>query len=206
MSIEIGKIVKSNSHIDYVCHVNGPGEAELLPTPADYAFGTMVLISLSAQDWNNSTESGDALVGVIYNTQLLNPDFGGMGPRLSPQPELEIFSPDYLSETATLVGILTLGWRGSNGVLHQGVPILSAMVNGSVYTMTPEEVEDFHQDLDGKLHLKYIPVLLSQNNPLIDQLIISLMQKLVSQFPACQQQLDLIRNNLAWKNIVQPVR
>lgn len=206
MSIEIGKIVKSNSHVDYVCQVHGPGEAERLPSPADYAFGTMVLISLNDQGRSDSFESRDALVGIIYNTQLLNPEFGGLGPRLSPQLELEIFSPDYLSETATLVGILTLGWRGANGVFHQGVPILSAMVNGSVYTLTPEEVADFHQDLDGKLHLRYIPILLGQNNPLIDQLIISLTQKLVSQFPACQQQLDLIRNNLAWKNIVQPVR
>ena len=37
---------------------------------------------------------------MIYNTILMNPEFGSLGPRLSPKSELEIFSPDYLNEKA----------------------------------------------------------------------------------------------------------
>ncbi len=35
----IGKIVKSNSHIDYVCQVYSRGETPTPPTPSDYNFG-----------------------------------------------------------------------------------------------------------------------------------------------------------------------
>ncbi len=46
MTIAIGKIVKSNTHIDYVCQVYNPGEIEPCPKPADYSFGTFVAIHL----------------------------------------------------------------------------------------------------------------------------------------------------------------
>ncbi|MFZ1769266.1 MAG: hypothetical protein WAU00_08720 [Caldilinea sp.] len=42
----IGKIVKSNSHIDYVCQVFGVGETPLPPTPEDYCFGAFVAVEL----------------------------------------------------------------------------------------------------------------------------------------------------------------
>ena len=109
-NIIIGKVVKSNAHIDYICQVFNPGETDLMPEPTDYTFGTFVSIALE-----NPNGSADQLIGVIYNTLLLNPDFGNLGPRLSPRAELEIFTPDYLSETATLVGIMAVGWRDAQG-------------------------------------------------------------------------------------------
>ena len=118
MNSTIGKIVKSNSHTDYVCQIYAPGEIKPLPEPADYAFGTFVAIRL-AEDAGSSVP---ALVGIVYNTLLVNPDYGNLGPRLSERPDLEVFAPDYLSETATLVGILAVGWLDGQGVAHQGVP------------------------------------------------------------------------------------
>ena len=99
----IGKIVKSNTHVDYVCRVYNAGEVHPLPEPSEYSFGTFVSIQLE----ENGAPGGE-LIGVIYNTLLLNPDFGNLGPRLSPRQDTEIFSPDYLSETATLVGIIAV--------------------------------------------------------------------------------------------------
>jgi hypothetical protein len=47
--MEIGKIVKSYSHINYVCHIYGPREVEQEPAPADYAFGRFVRIALRSE-------------------------------------------------------------------------------------------------------------------------------------------------------------
>lgn len=86
----VGKIIKSNSHIDYICQIYGPGEVEAPPTSADHAFGTFVRIPLDG--------TANDLVGLIYDTQLFNPDFGSLGPCLSPTPDLAAFFPDYLAE------------------------------------------------------------------------------------------------------------
>jgi hypothetical protein len=198
-NIIIGKVVKSNAHIDYICQVFNPGETDLMPEPTDYTFGTFVSLALE-----NANGSADQLIGVIYNTLLLNPDFGNLGPRLSPRAELEIFTPDYLSETATLVGIMAVGWRDAGGHYHQGVPALSATVNNFVQRLDEPEVQAFHCDEEGKPCLRYAPILMGQNNPLAPQLLMTIIDRLQMLFPASRRQLVVMRNNLAWKNIVQP--
>jgi hypothetical protein len=52
---------------------------------------------------------GSWAVGLIYDTILVNPAFGTLGPRLSNDEQVALFSPDYLSERAVLVSILLLG-------------------------------------------------------------------------------------------------
>lgn len=195
----VGKIVKSNTHVDYVCQVYGPNEVLTCPRPGDYCFGTFVSITLEEDG-----EPEGRLIGVIYNTLLMNPDFGSLGPRLSPKPDLEIFTPDYLAETATLVGILALGWIDASGICHQGVPNLAATVNNPVYRLEEGELRHFHCDLAGRLCLRYVPLILSQNNPLVAPLLLSIVDRLAALFPGQQSQLSLMRNNLAWKSIVQP--
>ncbi len=79
----IGKIVKSYSHINYVCQIYGPLEVEMPPHPADYAFGRFVRVAVRArlldescvrQDTNLSRQDEPCCytVGVIYDTILLN--------------------------------------------------------------------------------------------------------------------------------------
>ncbi len=196
----IGKIVKSNTHIDYVCQVYGPGEAPQEPQLGDYAFGEFVTIALQ----DSQGGSPGQLVGVIYNTLLLNPEFGNLGPRLSPRSEQEIFTPDYLVETATLVGIITLGWQGADGRYQQGVPGLAAAVDAPVQRMEEAAIQAFHQDPAGRLRLRYAPVLLGLNNPLVPQLLLGIVDRLTHLFPQEARQLAVLRNNLAWKSIVQP--
>ena len=117
----IGKLVKSNTHTDYVCQIYNPGEVDTLPSPSDFVFGTFVRIPLDAEQGH--------LVGVIYDTILLNPDFGNLGPRLSPAPDLAVFSPDYLAEKVTLVGITAVGTLSVEGVPTHGVPSLAAKID-----------------------------------------------------------------------------
>lgn len=193
----LGKIVKSNSHVDYVCQVYGPGEIDPAPAPASYAFGAFVALPLAGED-------AGQLVGLIYNTWLLNPEFGSLGPRLSPQREVEIFMPDYLAETATLVGVMAVGWMDGAGLAVQGVPALAATVNCPVQRMTPDGVRAFHLDRRGQLSLRYAALLLGQNNPLAAPLLLQVIDQLTELFPASQAQLAVMRNNVAWKSIVQP--
>jgi hypothetical protein len=192
----IGKIVKSNSHVDYVCQVYSAGEVGRTPAPTEYTFGTFVAIEME-------NEAG-SLVGVIYNTLLMNPEFGSLGPRLSPRSEVEIFSPDYLAETATLVGIFALGASDASGKILQGVPAPAATVNCPVRRLDGEEIYAFHSDGRGRLNLRYAPLILAQNNPLAPALLIAVIDQLATLFPTNRAQLAVMRNNLAWKSIVQP--
>jgi len=193
--MRIGKIVKSNTHVDYVCQVYGPGEAaDPPPSPADYAFGTFVRVGLADKD--------SYLVGLIYSTILMNPEFGNLGPRLSPPAELEVFSPDYLREQATLVGIVAVGQVTPDGP-QQGVPLWAATVGAEVETMTANEVQSFHQTEQG-LSLAYAPLLLAQGDPLIPHLLLNVVNRLSALFPDQARQLAVLRSNLAWKTAVAP--
>src|SRR5438477_6875380 len=154
----IGKIVKSDSHINYVCQIYGPREVEVEPDPSDYAFGRFVRVAVRSgpsDDPNTqldlalgkSQEPVTYTVGVIYDTQLLNPAFGSLGPRLSNETQVELFSPDYLSEKAVLVHLVMLGMveqqRSSRSPLKiqivHGIPSFPLELNSSVETMTDEE-------------------------------------------------------------------
>ncbi len=191
----IGKIVKSNSHVDYVCQVNNPGEFSTSPLPQDYAFGTFVRIELS--------NSAGYLVGLIYSTILMNPEFGNLGPRLSPSSDLEILSPDYLREQATLVGVLAVGQVAAGGEVHQGVPLLAAGVNAAVETMSVSEVRHFHRSTGG-VALAYLPRLLAEGDPLVPHLLLRVVEQLGELFPEQARQLAVLRGNLAWKAAVAP--
>jgi hypothetical protein len=199
----IGKIVKSNTHVDYVCQVYNANEVAACPQPADYCFGGFASIQLDGPA--GAPASGGKLIGIIYNTLLMNPDFGNLGPRLSPRDDLAVFTPDYLNETATLVGILALGWVDANGRCHQGVPSLAATINNPVYSLVDDELRAFHQDHAGRLALRYVPLLLGQNNALALPLLLNVIDRLEQLFPDQRGQLKLMRNNLAWKSVVQPV-
>ena len=129
--MHIGKIVSSTSHIDYVCQVYGPGEVPDVPAPEDHGFGAFVGIE---------SQGGGQLVGVIYDTTLLNPEFGSLGPRLSSPDELGIFSPDYVAEKVTVVGIVVVGSLGSDGEVAQGVPVVAARVDDGVRVLERDEI------------------------------------------------------------------
>ena len=194
--MQIGKIVKSNTHVDYVCQVSNPGEFIDAPSSADYAFGTFARIDLPQGN------SG-YIAGLIYSTILMNPEFGNLGPRLSSFTDLEVFSPDYLREQATLVGVVAIGQVTAADGVHQGVPLLAATVNATVQTMSPIEVRAFHQATGG-LSIAYAPLLLAQGDCLIPHLLLNVVNRLMLLFPGHERQLAVLRSNLAWKTAVTP--
>ena len=222
----IGKIVKSSSHVNYVCQIYGPLEIEVPPHVAHYTFGHFVRVvgqaRLSDIPW--CKQEGELsmhdvstcyAVGVIYDTQLLNPDFGSLGPRLSNEAQVEVFSPDYLSEKAVLVHLLMLGvveqQRSSNGFLKtdivHGIPSFPLELNSCVETMTDEEVYQFHffddQGNNEKqheyLHMGYLPHMIAQQNSLIPLLTLHIIDQLEYLFPQHRTLLSILKHNFAWR-------
>ena len=98
----IAKIVKSNSHVDYVARVIDELDADAPPAPEEYGFAQFVRMPVT---------EAEEVVGVVYDTQLANPDYGSFGPRLSSHADLKVLSPDFLHEQGVLLGILLLGRR-----------------------------------------------------------------------------------------------
>ena len=222
----IGKIVKSNSHINYICQIYGPLEIEVPPDVAAYAFGHFVRVAVhsglsdlsrqrQARDQSRDEASSCYTVGVIYDTQLLNPAFGALGPRLSTETQVELFSPDYLTEKAVLVHLIMLGMmeqsRSSSGsptihIVH-GIPSFPLELNSSVQTMTDEEVHGFHlfhdqgkaEDQRAYLHLGYLPHLIAQQNSLIPLLILRIIDQLEQLFPHHRTLLSILKRNFAWR-------
>ena len=193
----IGKLVKSNVHTDYVCQIYGQGEIKEPPAPDDYGFGTFVRIPLH--------EGQGDLVGVIYDTVLHNPEFGNLGPRLSPASDLEVFSPDYLTEKLTLVGITAVGTMGSDGASTHGVPPLSAQIDTMVERMDNEMIRAFHGTDEGQLRLGYAPLLLAQGSPLARHLLLQIIERLSELFPDQSETLSVLRHEWAWQACIQPM-
>jgi hypothetical protein len=225
----IGKVVKSDSHITYVCQVYNSGEVEVPPEPADCAFGQFVRVALhhrpspsqlsgsNGRGADKKTQgSGPSEVwatGVIYDTILLNPTFGTLGPRLSNAEQVEIFSPDYLTERAMLVYFTVLGlmehapstaagWR----VTH-GVPPAALELDSQVETMDTEQVRAFHLFADEAepggaqpyLHMGYLPHLIAQRNSLLPQVTLRIVEQLEYLFPQNRALLNIVKSNFAWK-------
>jgi hypothetical protein len=193
--LTLGKIVRSNSHTDYVCQAYNSHEVEFPPSASDYAFGTFVKIVLTS----------GYLVGIIYDTVLLNPDFGRLGPRLSPENELEIFSPDYLNERAILIGIDIIGQVALDGTVDQGVPLLAAIGDALVIQMDEYEICQFHL-VNDNLRLFYIPLLMQQGNPIVLHLARMVLRHLEELMPNCHGTLSVIADDLTWQTQIIPVR
>ncbi len=192
----IGTIVRSNSHISYLCRVFGKLETDVLPRPQEYAFGSFV--SLLPDD-----DSDVRLVGVLRDTILLNPEFGNLGPRLSSNQELAVVSPDYLDEKGVLVEVLVLGWVTGNQARHV-VPPLAAQVGTQVELMPDSAIEAFHRDARNRFLIGYLPQLIAGDDPMIASLLLSILDKVEPFFPEQRGVISVLRTNLAWKAHVVP--
>lgn len=193
--IEIGRVVGSNDQSDYVVHVHGDSDVAAPPGVLDRAFGKFV--SIPAND--------DRLVGIIYRTQLVNPAYGDLGPRLSTEQELPIFSPDYLPETATLVGVTILGtaWKSASGIVFdQQTSILSPAIDAPVYALGDDDVVAFHRPA-GELRLAYFPRLLARPSPSVPDLLCGIIDRLVDAFPGDRPRLSVVRQSIKWRAAIQ---
>jgi hypothetical protein len=152
------------------------------------------------------TERGEA-VGVIYNSQLINPEYGNYGPRLSTPPELNsVFSPDYLNEQGVLIGILLLGWKTGEGYQH-GIPREVVPINANVEQMTADEIRAFHHTSDGAVEVHYYTHVTTHAG----NFAFALLNEIANQLEALtteseRARLSVLRRTLAWQQTMWKLR
>lgn len=196
--MKIAKIIKSNSHIDYVGRVVDELDAENPPSADDYGFAQFVNLPLS---------ENEEIVGVIYNSLLVNPDYANFGPRLSPKPELGSFSPDYLNEQGFLIGILLLGTRGGDGKIQHGVPRKVVPAGQDVYKISGEEVKRFHTDENDCLQIHYYSQIVAHAGLFAVPLLEAIIEQLsLDCTDSDRQRLGVLKQTLSWQRTLGRMR
>lgn len=193
----IAKIIKSNSHVDYSARILDSLETDASPKLDDYHFGQFVRIPAGER----------VVVGVIYDSLLINPDYGNFGPRLTtPREHNNVFMPDYLNEQGVLIGLLLLGWRDAQGA-RQGVPGVVLPINSHVETMTPEEILAFHRDDRGSLQLAYYAHVTTHANLFAFPLLTAIVDQLdgLADEPE-RARLAVLRKSLTWQQTIGKMR
>jgi hypothetical protein len=200
----IAKIVKSNSHVDYVARVIDELDADAPPSPDEYGFAQFVRLPVR--------EGEEEVVGVVYDTQLANPEYGTFGPRLSSHADLKVLSPDFLHEQGVLLGILLVGWRarvaGAGGwVAHHGMPRRVVPVGQEVFSLSDAEVFEFHRGAGGAVQLHYFSQALAHAGAFAVPLVESVIEQLE---PACEpaerQRLCVLKKSLIWQRTLGQLR
>ena len=196
--IRLARIVKSNSHVDYVGRIVDVLDTDTPPLASDYGFAQFVSIPLDEHE----------VIGIVYNSLLANPDYGNYGPRLSPMTDLSVLSPDYLNEQGVLIGILLLGWRErATNANHHAVPRRVIPVNQDIYRLSDEEVQKFHTDTEGHVQLHYYSQIITHAGPFSVSLIEAILEQLE---PACtpedRQRLCVLKGALMWQRTVGGMR
>ncbi len=196
--MKIAKIIQSNSHVDYVGRVIDSLDVTEPPGAEDYGFAQFVTMPTN----------DESVVGIIYNTLLLNPEYGNFGPRLSPRPELAVLTPDYLNEQGVLIGVLLIGWTdaGGGGVQH-GVPRRVIPVGCDVFRMNDEAMHRFHQDKHGRLQIHYYSQIIAHAGafgvPLVEAVIAQLEPHSTEEE---QKRLCVLKKSLVWQRTLGGVR
>lgn len=190
----IGKIVKSNSHVDYIGRVLDRLDSPEPPAPEDYRFGQFVFIPNGAA----------ATVAVIYNSQLINPEYGRLGPRLSSSPDMNaVFSPDLVDEQGVLIGLLLVGWFDADA-RRQGVPRTIIPVNSEIIAMGDEDARSFHMGEDGRLALHYYSHVVTHARQFAPQLLMAVLDQLEELFgDTSKAEIALLRRTLNWQQVFQ---
>ena len=195
--MKIAKIVSSNSHIDYVGRVIDSLDVDEPPTAEDYGFAQFVRLPTEQED----------VVGVIYNSMLVNPEYANFGPRLSPKPELGNFSPDYLNEQGFLIGILLLGTKGANDAILHGVPRRVVPAGQDVYKIDAGAVRKFHADENECLQIHYYSQIVAHAGLFAVPLLESIIEQLsLDCSESDKQRLGVLKQTLAWQRTMGGMR
>ncbi len=188
--MKIAKIVSSMSHIDYTARVIDELDANEAPKPADHGFGQFVGIPMGQE----------TAIGIIYDSKLINPEYSGFGPRLSPRPALGSFSPDYLNEQGILIGILLLGVVGEDGKAVHGVPRGVVPAGQEVFALDTAGVRRFHSGKAAGIQIHYFSQIVANAGTFAVPLLESIIGQLMPECgPDDVQRLEVLRQSLAWQ-------
>lgn len=199
MLMKIAKIVSSNSHVDYVARIIDSLDVAEPPSFEDFGFAQFVSLPL---------DENEEMVGVVYNSILVNPEYANYGPRLSPKPELGSFSPDYLNEQGFLIGILVLGVKNNGGEITHGVPRRVVPAGQDVYKIEADEIKQFHTDAKNDcLQLHYYSQIVAHAGLFAVPLLEAIIEKLALD---CSEEdkkrLGVLKQTLAWQRTLGGMR
>jgi len=196
--MKIARIVSSNSHIDYVARVIDALDAAAPPTAEDFGFAQFVKLSL---------EDDSQIVGVIYDSILVNPEYANYGPRLSPKPELGNFSPDYLNEQGFLIGILLLGTVDVEKKIMHGVPRRVVPAGQDVFKIEADEIKKFHTDESDCLQIHYYSQIVAHAGLFAVPLLEAIIEELsLDCSDSDRQRLGVLKQTLAWQRTLGGMR
>lgn len=197
--VRIGSIVSSNSHLDYIVEVYKERDCDRPPKLHEREFGQPVFIKKVV----DGTER--AIMGVIYDTQLVDPDQGRTGPRLAQDDQAQ-FTPGYIEERTTLAGVALLGTatvneaRSIEDPTHQ-MPRWTLEVDDTVYQCPDQVTVDFHT-VEDQIQLAYLDRLVNIAGDLGAEVIIALIDRLRAMLPENdpnQRVLDVVEQNVQWQ-------
>ncbi len=200
--MRLGKVVKSNSHCDYIVQLDDAMDYDQPPLPDDYGFGSFVKLESSDRHW---------AVGLVYNSQLFNPMFLNMGPRLSSEPD-PVFTPDLITETRTLLWTILIGTLeqdGDRSYGFHGIPKVVVPVNTAVYTMNQDQIHEFHLNQNQRPQFCYYSLLLRCGGTFASQLTQQVLTELVDSnlfTGADRKALMVLCKELSWKNTMGAMR
>ena len=196
--MKIARIVSSTSHIDYVARVIDALDADNAPNSEDYGFAQFVKLPL---------EDETQIVGVIYDSMLVNPEYSNFGPRLSPKPELASFSPDYLNEQGFLIGILLLGTIDTEQKITHGVPRRVVPAGQEVFKIEADEIKKFHTDESDCLQIHYYSQIVAHAGLFAAPLLESIIEELsLDCSDSDRQRLGVLKQTLAWQRTLGGMR
>jgi len=196
-NMKIAKIVSSNSHIDYIGRVIDDLDSDSPPGAADYGFAQFVSIPLENEE----------IVGVIYDSKLVNPEYANYGPRLSPKPALGNFSPDYLNEQGVLIGILLLGSLNVNGKISHGVPRRVVPAGQDVLKLDAATIKRFHTDVNDCLQIHYYSQVIAHAGLFAAPLLETTIEQLALNCSETDsQRLAVLTQTLAWQRTIGGLR
>lgn len=196
--LTVASIVTSNSQMDYIAEVYRDHERERVPEKQDYEFGQPVYVTTTVRGEER------ALVGVVYDSQLVDPDQGRDGPRLS-TPDQELFVPGYVDEKQTLLGIALLGVaeltsaEGGQGFasVSQELPRWALDIDDSVSKLSGKGFRQFHYP-DDSLHLRYYDRLIETAGQFGAEVTLSLIERLRAE-TSSENTLDVIEQKVRWE-------
>lgn len=193
---ELGKVIGSNSHIDYVCEIYNEGMRENPPDPTDFEFGQFVYIQKEIQGKER------CFIGVIYDTRIVDPDQGRTGPRLSQPEEQNIFQPTYVDEKRVLAGIALLGYIDIDGgeidEVSHSIPRWTLEVDDVVQKLSDEDMVGFHV-LDEEVKLEYYQRMVDVAGGFAEDILSQILERLMEEKPGEADALQVIQRNLEWQ-------
>jgi hypothetical protein len=199
---EIGQVIGSNSHIDYVCEIYADVDRREPPGPEDHEFGQFVYAT------KRIAGESRVFVGVIYDTILVDPEQGRSGPSLAQPDKQDVFNPSYVEEKQVLTGVALLGHAGvEDGDLvdvSHSIPRQSLEVDDVFRKLSEEDFEGFHR-FGGEVQLQYYQRVLDVAGGFAEDILSQILDRLKQSFSEEREALDVIQRNLEWETKMRGV-